>query len=485
MGRRKRFHWIGLLILLFLFFPGGIFFPLGIFSQEEENVLELLVNSSPVNPMVNAQWTLVIMVNHSNPSNVNVRPPDIPASLHMDRVRIEARMFRNERWTQVEYIFTSRRAGAVNLEPFIVTVPGLQAQTESISVNFRDVPVSTRSYQPRFRWLGSVPSIHTGTKGELLLELTDWNPVMDPPRGFFQGRIPVNAIISEGTPAAAGDGTYRYVISVIALEGDSVNLAALSFISGTYSLSVPALRIPVLSLPQVIIQEEIDVPDDDGLGFENPAFNFPEIQGEVFFIFKGACDRIVSEVRTLWNESRRAEALAEIRRYERDSPVGPFLVPLRSGMEQALGLGFTENERWRPLNVHPLSWLFSFFLFIFTGIFLVIYRPRREQNRRTVTSSLPRGFKSTLLLLLAAGLSFILVEGGLRKLRIIPFNPARNAVVLEQISVHRIPDYNSGINAWFTEGQPVMAGDTRGGWRYVESADGRAGWIPDEAVITY
>ena len=486
MGRRKRLHRIGLLVIFLQLFSGLLFSPQQVlYPQEEERILELFLDSSPINPMVNTPWTLIIMVNHPNPSNVNVRPPDIPSSLHMDRVRIEARMFRNERWTQVEYIFISRRAGAVSLEPFLVTVPGIQAETDSISISFRDTPVSTRSYQPRFLWLGSVTSLNMGAKSELVLELTDWNPALDPPSGIFQGSIPVNAIIDESIPVAAGNGVYRYPINVIALEGDSVNLEAISFISGTYSLSIPALRIPVHPSSPVISSEEIDTASDDDLIIESRILNFPDVQGDVFFIFQGTHNRIVSDIRILWDEGRRAEALAEIRRYERDSPAGPFLTALRSEMEEALDLGFTENERWRPLNVHPLSWLICFFLFIFTCIFLVVYRPRRERKRQSVTSSLPGGFKGTLVLMLVIGLAFIFVEGGLRRLRIIPLNQAKNAVVLEQIPVHRIPDLNSAINAWFTEGQPVTAGDMMGGWRYVESVDGRAGWIPDHAVIIY
>ena len=464
-------------------------------------VLEIHVESSPANPLVNNPWTFVIMVNYPNPSFVNIRPPEIPSSLQMDnRVRVEARIFRGERWTRFEYTFISRSSGTFTLDPFIVTVPELQAQTARTSVTYREAPVTVRRYDPRFFWLNTEFTFHQGQRGELHLELRDWNPDLVLPRGIFHGRAPVNAILTENPPVESANNTYRYTINIIPLDENQITLESFVFVTDAHNLTVPILRVPVLAaLPQnpPLTQELTqDYPEPLLEETEAALFVFPHAGKNVFFPLQNSYDNIVRNIEELWTEGRRGEALAEVRRNERDSFAGVYLGSLRLEMEQILGLGFTEDENWRPLRIHPLSWFISVFLIIFTGIFLLIYRPRKRRKSviknyslrspvNKISYSSMKGLKIVFIYFLIIGFSYIFFEEGVRQFLLSPLDSTKSGIVVERTAAHIIPDFNSGVNTVFNEGQPLSVGELRGEWHYAESNDGRSGWIHYSSVITY
>jgi len=57
--------------------------------------------------------------------------------------------------------------------------------------------------------------------------------------------------------------------------------------------------------------------------------------------------------------------------------------------------------------------------------------------------------------------------------------------VLESTSAYRIPDVSGVILAQFDEGQPVKIRSSSGTWIYVESIDGRSGWVMAETLHFY
>ncbi|MCL2472651.1 MAG: hypothetical protein FWF26_03140, partial [Treponema sp.] len=390
MDKRKRFFGTGLLIIFFTVSASSVCFAQNsgaessagaqASGEDTSNTIEVRTETSPSTAYVNRPWSIFIMVNHPFPFEVNVKPPRFPSSIVLERVRSETRSVRREsspssaetgaasgtgnpggtvteRWTRVEFLFTPQKAGTVTIDPFEITVMDKHAVTRAINVRFRDEPQTVKRYEPRFRWQAAVPSIPGGGRGELYLELTNWDPSKDAPRNFLQGRAPRNAILVEGKPeavqgAAAGTGTYRYAVEIIPLEGTSVILDAFSFGSDIYTLNVPAITIPVLPainkdaaipLPAAspATASATDITSGESTSAELPATDLPGdfFSGnaeKVFFIFRPEYKQITEQVRILWEGKFYAKALAEIRRNERESLCGPFLVPLRRGMEQAL-----------------------------------------------------------------------------------------------------------------------------------------------------
>jgi len=219
-----------------------------------------------------------------------------------------------------------------------------------------------------------------------------------------------------------------------------------------------------------------------------PPRPFPETRETVFFLLQDEYDRIIGAVRALWEENRRAQALAEIRRNERDSLSGPFLISLRREMEQAMGLGFTEEERWRPLRVPLFVWLFFGLVVPLAGVFLLVFRPRLGNRRNPLKdqSSSRRGsFRNVIILILSIGLALIFLEEGWGRVSMRRLSSTGRTAVLESTPAYRVPDVMGTVNARFGEGQPVFVSAYHLDWYYAESPDGRSGWVPREAVINY
>ena len=472
MARRKRSICIGLLILLNFLLLAGVY---------GENTPEVRIETFPESPTVNNPWSVYVLVRHHNPMDVDVRPPHFPPFLVLDRVRGDTRLLDGgERWTRVEYRFIPLRPYTASLGSFEVTTPVGRTLTDVINVRFGEEVVGRR-FEPQFRWVTPVPSVPPGQTAVLFLELTNWNPNRRIPEGFFWGRAPSNAIVRESLPQTVTTGVYRYPISIIPLEESNITLGAFSFNYGNYTLNVPGISLTVLparpiaeeTLPPEIIPEESAV----------RIIPFPQTRENVFFLLQSEYDRITLRARALWNDDRRAEALAELRRNERDSFAGPFLVPIRQEIEQELGLGVTENERWRPLRIPLTVYIILILALISALTFLFVLRPRWISQGRKMLPVLRNSFISVIILILAMGLVVIFLEE-----RLGDFPATRSSsssAVLRSTYGYRIPDFRGAVNDWFHEGQPVIVSGYDGEWRLAETPDGRSGWVPREMVITY
>jgi len=512
---------------LIFFFSAGIPFAQEGADPDSGVVIpvEIRTETSSASPTVNIPWSVYIMVKHPNPQEVNVRAPRFPQPLILERVRSETRFIRREqvpmelapagsttgdaagaiqgdRWTRVEFLFTPISAGTVTIRPFEITVLNQHIETAEITVRIRETTVR-QNFNPQLRWQGQVnpasgATVVTGERAEFFLELTNWDPSQQAPRNIFHGRAPRNAILEESLPAEAGRGVYRYSVFIIPLEGSKVELESFLFRSGSYTITVPAFGVPVLaavsdSASTDVIENEnppdLLMPDEYmGTAFLNRVIPFPENWEKKLSFFNSEYNAVCARVRDLWDRGLRAEALAEIRRNERDSLIGRSYVSLRRDMEQALGLGFTEDEKWLPLRVSVLSWVIAVFLIISAVSVLLIFRPPFNRNvifRKNVTSRRLGGFKAVIVLVLLLGLTLIFLEEGIGNLPIgRPRSPGKTAV-LRETQAYRVPDSRGAVNARFGEGQPVIVGDSSLDWCSAESPDGRYGWVRREAVITY
>ena len=536
VGRRFRPLWIGLLIhkmylaktqrrggwrlviksrvptILFLILT-VVLNPMGVFAQELEPVeeepeaveeelqpIELRVETNPDNPTVGNPWSVTILVNHPRPDEVNVETPDFPASLALERIRTDTRTISSgaggpiERWTRVEFLFIPRRAETVRLASFEVRIGRRRALTDAMNVRVQGD--TTARYDPRFRWVASPAGIRLGETAEITLELANWDPARRVPVDFFRGRAPVNAILEETSPERIDTGAYRYRIVLIPLDGPSVRLQAFSFFTETYTLNVPEINLAILPARQAALtpaeseNSQNDIPSE--LFSENSAaaLPFPQAREEVFSLLGNEYREIIAGVEALWEANRWAEALAEIRKNERDSLAGPSLVSLRREMETGLGFGVTEDERWRPFGVSLVSLAVVLVVLVFVGVFLVaLHLYRREnmamQQDRNVTFRKRYGFIVLIAGVFILGLVFVLPEGSEG---IFPVaNSARpgRIAVLKRTQSYRVPDYKGAVNDWFSEGQPVTVGDFSGDWCFVETLDGRSGWVERASVINY
>jgi hypothetical protein len=281
---------------------------------------------------------------------------------------------------------------------------------------------------------------------------------------------------------AGADGIIRYRFRFIPLEGDALVLDPLVIQAEGISLEIPRLNIaltpsaaaqaPAAVANQSAVSPPVIVENDE---IEKPAF--PELSEDVFPLFRREYEKIAGNVRILWEDGRYADALALIRKSERDSLSGLALAPLRRNLEQSLGLSFTEDERWRPWHVPAFPWLVV--ILLAAGVFVLT----KSVWKISVTSQAQRGYKKVTLLVIAGGLIIFLLLGGAGE-RMRGAGGGRTAV-LEKTAAYRVPESGGAVNARFSEGQPVDIRSTRGEWVYAESMDGRSGWVPSAAVIPY
>jgi len=486
MDRRKQLFRAGLLGLFILVFFLPSFFRLGELRADEGEALEVLIETSPANPVVNSLWSVYVLVKHPSPREVSVEPPRFPSSLALERVRAEARTTaQGERWTRVEFLFTPLRAETITLGPFDVKTPLGRALSAAVNVTIRE-ETARRRYEPRFRWQSRPPSLSTGKEGELLLELVNWDPMKTIPQGFFQGKAPTNAILEESMPFEEG-GVYLYTISIIPLENSAVKIGPISFRYDIYALTIPEITVPVVPAgrPQAVSGEGVVASRNNDPTSDVPPPPFPSSREKVFFLFQKEYDEIKARAQSLWEENYRAEALAEIRKNERDNLFGPYLVPLRMEIEKVLGLGFTENERWRPLKIPLTVWAIFGFLIFLTALFLYAFRPQRRIKWKNAVFHRGNNFFTIIVLVFAAALGFIILEESVSRFSFGSSGSTGKTGVLKETQGYRIPDYKGAISEKFFDGQPASIGDYRGDWCFAETPDGRSGWVPRESVIPY
>ena len=505
MDRGKRLFRSGLLKPLcnnfvLVFFILSVFCG-GVLWAEDGETIEVQIETYPADPIVNNPWSVYILVKHPSPREVNVEPPRFPSSLALERVRAEVKISaQGERWTRVEFLFTPLRADTVTLEPFEVKTPTRRAMSAPVNASFREETVRRR-YSPDFRWMGTASPIRIGESGELTLELANWDPVKQIPQAFFQGQAPVNAILEESLPREIREGVYRYTINVIPIQGSSVKLEPVSFYSDIYSLTVPGITVPVLpARPERLreAEERLDVsgtPLDDiqedeivinkreQLLMSKPPF--PAAPEKVFPVFRREYSQIITRAKALWDNSLWAEALAELRKNERDSLSGPLLVPVRREIEQILGLGLTENESWHPLKIPILLWVFFFLLILLAAAFLFVLRTRGGIRKINAGPHRGSGFATIIILFFTVVLAFFFLDESLGFFRLGNSGASGKAAVLRGTLGYRIPDLKGAVSDRFDEGQPVIVGNYMGGWCFAETPDGRSGWVPSGSVVVY
>jgi hypothetical protein len=213
---------------------------------------------------------------------------------------------------------------------------------------------------------------------------------------------------------------------------------------------------------------------------------FPAIQPKVFPPFRSACEGIRERAAALWNDGRRVEALAELRRNERDHFAGPALVPLRREAERVLSLEQSQggNEKWRPRVLLGAGLFGSLALLILSGVL-------RFFRKKDVTPGWSRGYKSVLIILfIVAGISLYGLGDAAR--RLLP--GSGQYALIRETEARRVPESGGAVNVRFKEGERVrISGDKSPGdkspsgrlnWAYAESDTG-AGWVRTGDIIFY
>jgi hypothetical protein len=436
----------------------------------------------------------------------------------------------------MEYYFFLNAAGRVSLAPFELSVPAPEIpeaqeppEAPANTMNTGDTGEIRRIRfpSPAIRFLVRAPGeagagssspernirlfwesalLYAGEEAEL--SLRGWDPRLPlPSPGLLLPRTPVGAIL-EASPPQENDRAAGILLRVrlIPLEEGRLNIPGFSVPLGDYRLDIPALSVPVGpatkqdqrgAVSPAPLLEEAPSPASGHSVRDSAGDSFPETALKPFPPFRAGCLSIRERALALWDRGLRVEALAELRRNERDYAGGPALIPLRRDVERLMGLSENGDETWRPRIL--LAAIFLVSAALMTGIFLSLLSPKKRvtpgpawcykvigksygKTEALPQQALKRGRLRVLgifaVLSVFLGFFFLKPEG--------VFGPSRPALTRET-EAFRVPGPEGTEVFRFEEGRRVSVRSVRGGWAYAEipGSGGKAGWLRTEALLFY
>jgi len=335
-----------------------------LFSAESGAGSRILVKTLPNRPVAGSTWTLTLLIDYSEPNEVNVLAPHFDSAIFLEQViktpclidpdTVGAGAESLERWTSMEYHFILSSSGTVNFDAFTVITPRGQSTTAPFELNIQRPPNTAVVQNYRFAWEGAPSELKTGERAVFSLRYSGANYANSPPQAgqFLPPAIILPTVppgyILESIPLTSDETSAGIALKLrlIPLEAAPFALARRQFSHNGAIFEVPALRIPVKQA------EHNSGAQNKLAAAENiPAPPFPPIHPaiqnhlQLYKKYQGECDEIYDAVKMIWEEGRRADAIASLRQSERDHPAGAFFAAIRREADKALGLARTNDEK--------------------------------------------------------------------------------------------------------------------------------------------
>ncbi|MDR3131032.1 MAG: hypothetical protein LBU18_05740 [Treponema sp.] len=455
--------------------------------------MKVLLEVSPEIPEVHAEWLIRILVDYPNPQDVSIQIPELPPSLVLDRLRTAVRFVSSdeetgpaaeEKWTVVDLFFIPVLNGPLSLAPFEVRVPGGFGRSLPVSATVRGGEDEAGSIMAA--WESAPAFLVAGHSAETGLRLIT-RLIENPQSLSYRPEAPSNAIIEPAGAEKTGPEEFVLRFRIIPLEGNSIIIPPGILKYEEFSAAVPGREFAVL--PSAGRQADSAGASaqgpvssrDQGAG-EDPAGTrlssapaFPDAAA-VFPPFRKGYEQALKEGRLYWEQGLYAEALAALRLNERELAAGPALALPRRAAEKALGIEFTEDERWRPRYLLPgLSAVISFIFFA------LLIKGRRKIFTVTLGSIRGYTFIAALFCITLGTSVYGFFSGSVRQAK-----PDKSRTgILREAGLFRVPEKESLMDPVLQEGEPVRIRSLTDAWVYVESFEGKAGWVPLERIIFY
>jgi hypothetical protein len=453
--------------------------------QAPDSALEVVLYAYPESPQVHTGWIVTLLVDYPVPGDVTVQHPPLPETLTLESIRTRPHRVKQSPesgkvQSMIEFWFIPQRAGTLTLGSFEVRTPDMRYVTEPRSWNIQGE--TKREYRPVCSWLRPPKSLRIGEKGRVVLHLSNWDPRKPwPGTELFLKELPEGALL-EAEPLHPQDREQGLVLrlEVIPVEGTEFTLKSRRILYEGLSIEIPELRIPLIpgAVPSSLNPTAMDTPPE-AAGPRDGNLPFPGAAPPRFFWFRGDYEQALQGIQSLWNQGKIPEALGAMRRNERENLAGPAFALLRREAEQRLGLPLTQDEPWRPRKLYRI--LLGLSLGILALTFAAVMF-RRVREKGIVTSKIPQGYKGMSMVLILGTALLLFSLAGLGKLRL---GTATGQGIIRTAQAYRVPEAGGMVSASFSEGEPVRIRLVSDFWVYVESFDGRLGWVPRDRVIWY
>jgi len=406
-GRRRRFISTGLLTVIL--FIATLLLPVAVPAEEDGNGGEgrsesgsgsgsggpqVILHHSHRDLVAGTTWTLIMIVSHNFPNQVSTTSPPFPEEVTLSQMRKGIRFVNPakgdwgtttiqsrgplpvpekdegdeeeedsenvyEQWTAIEYRFLLTDPGIVEFEPFIVTTPQGRTVTEPFVIYIRE-PHRVVVERPRYRvsWGGLPAEMTVGESVTLTLSVSSSRqiPSIPAPEQF----IPVvpHGFILEFIALSQEEKNTELAakMRLIPLTAVPFSLDRLQLPFGGGIFEVPSVRIPVRRLAENTagVQENIILPEPEPeTEITRHIVPFPllaqavSVHTGLYNKHRAECDIIYDEAKSLWARGYMADAIAVLRKNERDHRARAFFAAIRREAELTLGLISTNNER-RP-----------------------------------------------------------------------------------------------------------------------------------------
>jgi len=439
----------------------SLIIPVMFINAQEESQPLVLVYNSPARPVAGSLWILTLLIDHSDPNEVEVLAPPFTGALFLDQLIKGPRFYDPgtgqtfnrlniqddepvyEQWTVMEYRFLLNNPGTVYLDSFTVITPKGQVKTVPFSKVVQRPQNTQETQLYRLVWEGLPQRLEIGENAFFSLNITDWNrndylPGID----LLMPPVPQGHIL-ESQPLSAEDNETGKVLRlrIIPLEAVPFVLDKRQFSYNMNAFEVPAVRIPVYTAADNKLKNEkaagipvTAVTDTEAqVSGSQSLLRFPSMAAAIgshpglYDKYREECNTVYGTAKNLWERGYYADSLTTLRQNEKNHRAGALFAIIRREAEQLLGFTETNDEKTR----------------FFGQLFGEKYR---------------------------------------------------SALVRETV-VRRIPDSAGEEIAVFRNGQPVLVADTGTGgaagrnavWRRIIANDksGISGWITEQNIIYY
>jgi hypothetical protein len=211
----------------------------------------VLIQVTPDRPVEGAPLTLTLLVDYSNPDDVNVLAPPFSEGILLDFMLKGPRAVNegSEKWTAIEFRFSQISHGTVTFDPFTVITPKGQTRTAAFIIDVQEPSPNTAGRTTLFRlsWENVPANLKIGESAIITLRVNNWkNTVILPESGLFLPPVPMGHIV-ELLPLSEKEKTSGITLKlhIIPLQTGVLTIANRRLTVENIIYEMPVLRIPV------------------------------------------------------------------------------------------------------------------------------------------------------------------------------------------------------------------------------------------------